>query len=470
MRSIKLRITLSIVICLIAANFAAGYYIVVDTKEELTELFNAEQAQLARIIDSIIARGISSPEDIASIADVANINEDRYSNSGHHYEKKLAFQVWDKEGNLWMMSRNAPLYPLSAQTPGFSKIQYGDAVWHIFSLYSSASSSWIYTAQRAEVRDELIGLIILDLLIPLLFITLIVIAVVTICVHLGTLPIKRFTAALQERDDTNLASLDTQLPAELEPIRHAVNNLLRQVNEALNRERSFNADAAHELRTPLAALRVHAQNLQLGQQVSGETANAVNKIILSIDKMVHTVEQLLLLNRLDAHRLYDLADSVNLASLTRETIAELPAAALSDYDFELQTPTSTTTSRDEASEEEWNEAVLSIRGNHNLLRNLVRNLIENAYKYSAHNTAIKIAIEISDKYLTLTVIDQGPGMTDEQKANATDRFYRVSDRQQYGTGLGLSIVMRIVTLHKAELSFNDNPDGHGLACSVKFLR
>lgn len=331
------------------------------------------------------------------ITEVPSLADDTRSAIGHHYEQKLAFQVWDSHGNLWMMSKNAPLYPLSAQSPGFSKINYDDANWFVFALYSTSTNSWIYTAQLEEVRNELIGLIVADQLIPSVLASLVVLVLIVFAVYFGTRDITKFSTEVASRGSSDLSAIEIEIPEELEPIRKSVNALMQQIQQAISREKSFNADAAHELRTPLAALRVQVQNMSFSDPQNTGRNEHIRKMLLSIDRMAHTVEQLLLLNRLDAHKLYPLDEDVNLLVVAREVISDLSLEVLEKYRFSV----------------DGNDAV--IKGNHNLLVNLLRNLVENAYKYSPEQTSVRIQIMQDESVATLEVIDSGPGLTDEQK-------------------------------------------------------
>lgn len=452
MRSLRAKIILFVFLAMALKDIFVGIYIYLDTEEEVEELFNAEQAQLARVIDSILERGLLPGNEESLITDVPAFEGDTPSAIGHHYEQKLAFQVWDSHGNLWMMSKNAPLYPLSAQSPGFSKINYDDANWFVFALYSTSTNSWIYTAQLEEVRNELIGLIVADQLVPSVLASFVVLVLIVVAVYFGTRDIAKFSAEVESRGSNHLSPIDITLPEELEPIRKSVNGLMQQIQQAISREKSFNADAAHELRTPLAALRVQLQNMSFSEPENSTRNEHLRKMMLSIDKMAHTVEQLLFLNRLDAYKIYNLDESVSLLAVAREVISDLSPEVLERYKFSVD-----------------GEDIV-VKGNANLLANLVRNLVENAYKYSPQDSAIEVLVRSEGSKALFEVVDSGPGLTDEQKQKVTDRFYRISDRQNYGTGLGLSIVKRIIDLHSASLQLVDASASGGLICRVSFNR
>ncbi len=452
MKSIRHRIYLTIICGVVAINLLTIVFSYLHTQEELEELFDAEQAQLARLLESLITKHFSLDHDTRYTTNVPVLDEiDKQLALGHRYEKKLAFQVWDSEGNLRMMSKNAPLYPLTAKTPGYSVINYQGTRWHIFTLYVARSDIWIHTAQRADVRQELIDYLVLAQVWPVVLISLVIAALVVLLVRSGLKPLQNLSDALSECDVNQLDPLPDTRINELQPIQQSLNLLIRQVRDSILREKSFSADAAHELRTPLAAMRVHAQNLELDSDLSEQNKNSLKKIILSIDRMAHTVEQLLQLNKLENQQAYLLNESVDLQQIAIEVIAGLPPNVISGYQFELKSEP------------------LKIVGNSGLIAVLLRNLVENAYKYSPENSNIDIQVYQHKQEVVLDVSDSGAGLTEQQKQDVTKRFYRVTGSVQFGAGLGLSIVNRIVNLHKAELLFLDNPVHQGLLVRVIFI-
>lgn len=450
MNSIRFRIIVFLIVSLTVVNAIAAYYIYHYSADEVEELFAAEQAQLARIIDGVISSTSIPDSTEAIVSAVPHISDgDTSVYYGHEYESKIAYQVWDLEGNLLLMSENAPLYPLSATTPGYSKIEYENTSWYIFSLYSNSAKKWIYTAQQESVRQELIDLITSENLIAMLIVNLLVLGMVIVGVFYGMKPLTRFGLELANLDANNLQPIDVDVKKELIPIKDSVNGLLKRIQQVLVHEKNFNADLAHELRTPLAAIKVHVQSIELKEKLGDESSNAIIKIVKSIDNMSHMIEQLLLLNKLESEYQRIVAEEVNLFDLAKEVITLLPANVLAKYDFELQ-----------------GHNVVAI-GNRILLQTLLRNLVENAHKYSQDNSLITIHVKMHEDVPAIDIVDNGPGMTDEQKSNSIKRMYRVSDTQSYGSGIGLSIVMKIVDLHGGKLEFLDKPDGNGLIARVK---
>ncbi|WP_049721770.1 sensor histidine kinase [Gilvimarinus polysaccharolyticus] len=449
MKSIRYRTISFLLVSLFFINIVSGYYIYRDTQDEVEELFDAQQAQIARTIDQLITDTEISDRQTTSIIKVPNIVEQKDHNTlGHHYEKKIAYQIWDLQGNLLLMSENAPLHPLSATAPGYSRTEYGNESWYIFALYSNSTKNWIYTAQKSEVRDELIELITRDQLISMLAVSVLIILVVIIGVMLGTRPITILSREIASRDGNNLEVIAISMSKELLPIQRGVNRLLERIDATLKQEKSFNADLSHELRTPLASIKVHAQNIELKESLSDEGRLSITRMSRGIDNMSKTIEQLLLLNSIDANKRDLLQEEIGLYDLAKEVITLLPVDIHKKNDIELTGKNTFTV------------------GNRALMSTLLRNLIENASKYSEKGSPIVVNTAETEKNAVIEVIDSGPGMTQEQKENSVTRHYRVSDTQNYGSGIGLSIVKKIVDLHSGSFAFVDKEDVAGLIARV----
>lgn len=449
MKSIRYRIISFLLLSLFVIDIVSGVYIYRDTQHEVEEIFNAQQAQIARTIDRLISDTLVANQQITMITTVPSIGESVTQNSfGHHYEEKIAYQVWDLEGNLLLMSENAPLHPLSSTTPGFSRMVYGADSWNIFALYSNATKKWIYTAQKSEAREELIALITRDQITTMVVVNVLILFVVIIGVIMGIRPIEVLSREISNRDGKNLSEITTPISKELLPIQKGINRLLKRIDEAMKKEKSFSADLSHELRTPLAAIKVHAQNLELKETVSEDGRVSIARMNNAIDNMSKTIEQLLLLHSIDNRKHELLQEEVGLYDLAKEVITLLPTEIHRKNDIELV----------------GNNTY--ILGNRSLTSSLIRNLIENASKYSSKSSAIVVSVFEESEKSILEVVDSGPGMSSKEKENSIKRHYRVSDTQSYGSGLGLTIVQKIVDLHSGSLEFKDRENEKGLVVRV----
>jgi two-component system sensor histidine kinase QseC len=230
----------------------------------------------------------------------------------------------------------------------------------------------------------------------------------------------------------------------------SLNALFERVGRLMENERRFTADAAHELRTPVAALKTQAQVAQ-GASDDAVRQHALDGVIEGCDRATRLVEQLLTLVRLEPHAALP-SVKCELAGLAREVIAELaPFALAKNVDIELR-----------------RAEPVSVEGHPELLSVLLRNLVDNAVRYSARGSSVKVDVAAGGEGATIHVIDEGPGVALAERARLGERFYRSLGTGQTGSGLGLSIVRRIAKIHCARLRFEEGDNAKGLRAIVEF--
>lgn len=241
-------------------------------------------------------------------------------------------------------------------------------------------------------------------------------------------------------------------PKEIKPVLDALGQLLTRVAGTLENERRFTSDAAHELRTPLAALRAQVQAAMLTDEPA-ERLESLHKALQGMDRMSHLVGQLLTLARLDELSASTHLEPVDLAAVTRECCAEIgPEALARNIELELN-----------------GEDTAPISGSPDLLRVLVRNLLDNAIRYTPEGGHVVVTIQaLKNSAHQLDVCDSGPGVTDEQLAQLGQRFSRFSPTLAEGVGLGLSIVLRIAEIHRARIAFSRATTAGGLRVRAEF--
>ena len=258
---------------------------------------------------------------------------------------------------------------------------------------------------------------------------------VWLAVGLGLRPLEQVVRLIKQRDAENLAPLLlAPLPKELEPVVAALNRLLQQVTSVLEREKRFLADAAHELRTPLSVLRIHAQNALEAPEEADRQA-ALRQLSCGVDRATRVVTQLLTLARLAPDALQIAMRPLDLARYVRGELAELIPLAL-ERDQEL------TLDYDETAD-------YRLRADAPSLGTLLQNLVSNAVQYTPPGGRIAVTLKAEAQSLCLQVADSGPGVSAEERERLFLRFYRQGGGQ--GAGLGLSIVQRIVELHRGEI-------------------
>ena len=429
----------SIVITILALTAWASYR---NTLHELNELFDAELAQTARLLKSFSHDHgfLSSDEELTVIEIPAFIDDKNFATDndgyrsldGHKYETKLGFQVW-RNNTLILASENALGQALSRFAPGYHQHQRDQQTWISFSYFDNSTGLWIFTAQRDDIRSELSGYLALDQLVALLMTWVPISLAILWLVNRVLLPVRSYATALGNRNADQLQQINSQLPQEIEPIRIAVNALFYRITEQIERERRFINDAAHELRTPLAALQLHASQLPDSQHASSKAVQKASQ------RMNHLVDQLFILAKADnPQAALGTPQSIDMNELVEQIIAELPVEALEKTQWQVTIPEH-----------------MRIIGYPTLLGAALRNLIENAIKYSGDKAEVSISVNDHDGSIAIIVADQGPGVDAEQLRHLGERFYRAEQHRQYGdgAGLGLSIAARVAALHGGKLEF-----------------
>lgn len=439
-----------------------------DARHEMDELFDAQLAQSARLL---LARSMPEGEALEE-ADALGEHPRQVQDSpqgphAHPYEQKLAVQIFGADGRLvYRSSSQLPLAPLSAVSEGFSDSQIDGHAWRVFALTDEARTRQIQVGQMYEVREELAGAIAARVVYPMLVALPLLGMLVWFGVGLGLAPLRWVTRELSQRAPEHLDPLEShRTPPEIQPLVSALNALMERLGRALSLERQFTADAAHELRTPLAGLRTQAQVAERSQDEKVRK-QALSQVIAGVDRMTHLVQQLLTLARLEPETPLALETSVELRSLAEGVLSEQSAWAL-EQGIELS----------------LNEGgPLYLRGSAELLRVMLRNLVDNAIRYTPRGGTVQVVLQDSGVVgtaaeslssahrMTLCVCDSGPGIPLEERARVFDRFYRGVGTGQSGSGLGLAIVKRIAELHGATVGLDSGEKGHGLCVHVVWSR
>lgn len=423
----------------LAAWLATAAFTYFDAREEIGEMLDAHLAQSAGLIAAQLEH---------------EIDDDHVARTPRQYknERKIAFQVWDRKGRLLLRSASAPEVQLQSQSEG-----YGDAVidgkrWRIFSRWDESRHYLVQVGERYELRDELAQSVASHLLHPLAVALPALALLIWLGVGAGLAPLGGVAREVARRAPDNLAPLDeTSAPREISPLIGALNALFDRLRTSLEQERRFTADAAHELRTPLAAVKTQAQ-VALGATGEDERSRALGNVVAGTDRASRLVEQLLVLARLDPQTALTQGQTVDLHELARQGVAEIaPAAAAKGVEVSLA-------AGDAA----------PVPGDAVLLAVLLRNLLDNAVRYTPSGGEVEVSVEHTSGGVSLAVIDSGPGIPEAERGKVFERFHRVLGSGEDGSGLGLSIVRRIADLHRAGVSLDTGPGGRGLRVEVRF--
>ncbi len=432
-RLLALALATVAVVWLGAALFT--YY---DAREEFDEILDAHLAQTASLL---IVQASHELDEI----------ETEHASLLHKYSRRVAFQIWEGGRVLRLHSANAPAQALAQREHGFSDSVIDGVGWRVFSTWDDSGTNLIQVAERIDVRDELARGIAGNLLKPLLFSLPLLALLLWVAVARGLRPLVRLTGEVALREPDNLAPLDAgAVPREVMPLIERLNSLFARIDASIQKERRFTADAAHELRTPVAAIKAQAQ-VARAASAEAERNRALDNAILGCDRAAHLIEQLLTLARIDT--LNDaIAESCQLRDIATEVIAAIaPSALAREVQLEL-------TEGDG----------VAVRGNAGLLRILLRNLIDNAVCHTSEGTSVRISVTREHGQVYLSVSDNGPGIAKEEIEKLAERFYRPLGTRASGSGLGLSIVKRIAEVHGASLNIEPQADENGLRVTVIF--
>ena len=436
--SLKQRLLLLVLASIALVWIATTIFTYLDARKEFDEVLDAHLAQAAALLF------VQTSHDLDEL-------ETEHAPLLHKYARRVAFQVWEDGQVLRLHSANAPQQALASKEEGFSDSTVDGRRWRVFSTRDESGKYLIHVAERTEVRDELARDIAGNLLQPLWFALPLLALLLWVAVARGLKPLVSLTREVEQRAPENLAALDTSTaPREVMPLIDRLNRLFERIAASMQKERRFTADAAHELRTPVAAIKAQAQ-VARGATSEAERIHALDNAILGCDRAAHLIDQLLTLARVDT---LDRSAAVpcQLRSIAAEMIAILaPSALEKGVRLELLAD-------DEA----------SVHGNPELLRVLLRNLLDNSIRHTAPGTSVGVSIKHEAEAIVLAVSDNGPGIAEEERAKVLERFYRPLGTQAGGSGLGLSIVKRIAELHDAKLELVPASAGQGLRVTLSF--
>jgi two-component system sensor histidine kinase QseC len=366
---------------------------------------------------------------------------------------KFIFQVWDKSGKQVLSSSNKIGISLHTAPLGFSNQMIQGNDWRIYGYFDPQHNVKIVVAELYNLRRELAD-DIAHSNANILLVTYPVFGIlVWFIISFALRSITRVANEISNRASTFLEPVRlTEIPIEIKPLVAELNRLFIRLRSAFERNKRFAADAAHELKTPLAALKTHVQ-VALNSDNEADRVKALEKVIESVNRSSHVVTQLLTLSRLGEEEGLSDIKPLNLHKLALEIIAYLaPHALEKNIEIELAPAPS--------------HAI--VIGNDTALGILIRNVVDNAIRYTPSGGSVKVAVVETSKQIILRVIDTGPGIPPELRERVFERFYRILGTKASGSGLGLAIVSQISTLHHAEISINSSPSGTGLQFDVAF--
>lgn len=369
----------------------------------------------------------------------------------HSSLDSIHFRVYSKQGNQITQSPGAPrvsAYPAH----GFGKFKLQDKLWRVYALVNTKGEK-IVVMQPHDARlfiEKTINtrsILIILLVIPPLGIF------IWIVIGRSLRGLTRTCDEIRQRAHHNLQPIASDsIPEEIVPLILELNHLFAHLQDNFQREQRFAADAAHELKTPLAALKTHVQVAQATTSMQ-MLSPILAKILLGVDRATHTVDQLLILSRTMPDAYIQQHKAISITQVITAVLAEITPKALEkniDLIFNNNAPHA------------------AVSGHAVAIEILLRNIVANAIAYTHADTAIKVGLRYVDTWIELSVEDEGPGISPELYERVFARFYRILGNKANGSGLGLSIVKHIAACHDATVELSTPSNNIGLRVTVRF--
>lgn len=430
-RSLQNRLLASLLGVTALAWFAVLGLTWYETDHELNELLDAHLAQTASFLVTQVGDGHEDHEDFTTAPTL------------HKYQPRVAFQIWH-ENQILARSEKAPQKAFRSDFQnGFANLEIDGQVWRVFSTQGNAQDVWIQVAELGKYRQDILYAGLKSAIYPLFFAFPLLALFIWWSIRVSLSPLRTLGQEIGARKASSLEPLaEVEAVAEVQPLVKALNLLFKRVDVQMANERQFTSDAAHELRTPIAAIRMQAQ-VALGSTQADTQKAALDALIHGCDRATRLISQMLELSRLDAiestHEQSDF-EPVDVVSITRTQLAESGAAWMEkNQQLSFESPDN-----------------LNLRINPAWLAIIIRNLVDNAIRYSPVGSSIRVKW-LEAPALTLLVEDSGPGMSAADMNRLGDRFFRVPGHDTTGCGLGWSILKRIsrichiqITLSKSE--------------------
>jgi two-component system, OmpR family, sensor kinase len=430
--SIRRRLLAWLVSGVLLSGVIATLVIYVRARDEVDELFDRQLKQIALSLREQEDLSVTQPEP-----------------QDDQEEERIVVSAWDRNGSpVFGLARNRPAPPAGSE--GYATAVWDRQPWRVYT--GVGSSGTVEVAQPLAARTTIAMRIVARILIPIIPIAVALIVLVWVTVRQGLKPLAEVAGALAARTSDKLQPIviENQV-TEVMPFIRALNELLLRLKREIIGQKHFIADAAHEFRTPLAALQLQLELVQTADSTT-ERAAALAELKRGIERLAHLAHQLLTMARFDPDTTRRPTRTLDLSRVAIGVIGELwPLAKARGVDL--------------GSAE--HERML-VQGDPEALRIMLMNIVDNAVRYTPSGGRVDINVRRSGPTVELEVIDTGSGVPPEERDRIFDRFYRGMDQTTDGSGLGLSIVKRIAEQCGAAIGLEDGEDGRGLRVRIVF--
>jgi two-component system sensor histidine kinase QseC len=425
------------------------------TEHESEEIFSARLATSARVLEVLAAKQlehatITNPIIIELPKELEHQHSSTEEISGHPYESKISFQIWHSNGKLLAKSATAPDKPLGPMTEGFGKNLIGDDLWQVFKLKSG--DTWVMVAEMDSVRGEMAGDLGVAIMTPLIIGSLILLIVINLIAYRSFQPLQALANVIAAREPQSIKPIKlSKTPTELKPVIDELNHLLDRVQKAFKREQQFIDAAAHEIRTPIAALQLHIENA-VNAKNDADRDQSLAEALSGLRRTTRLTEQLLTLSRVSGATDQEKQQVLSLDGICKEVIKNTqPLISQRGQTIELHV----------------NDDCL-IQGEQHKIERVIQNLIDNASQYGSAHGLISVSLAKVANTIRLVVSNDGDIIPDSEKIKVFDPYYRILGSKSFGSGLGLAIVKEIIQQHKGSIRIEDKSAGNGVQMIIEF--
>lgn len=449
MSSIRLRLIVILLATTGAVWCCAVFWTYLSTQHQVERVLDARLTEAARMVSSLIT---DHHIDVAAAVEAATAGDvpPEFTVAEGDYNRQLSCQIWSLQGQLVSRSASAPATSLADHDKGFRETTIKGERWRVYAVINPTLGVRVLVGDSLEMRDRLVGDVVKGQLVPALAILPVLAALLWLSVDRGLAPLNRIASALSGRSADELHPVgEDGAPREIRPLLRSLNSLFGRVTQARERERTFIAYAAHELKTPLAGLKTQAQ-VALRSDDAAVRETALGHISTSVDRTGRLVRQLIDMAAVDSAEADRAREAIDVAAAMREVSADLENLGIA-RNVSVDIHAGVTVGR----------ASL----NRMLLHLAVRNILENAIQHAPTGSHVDLIVERDGTKLRIEVVDQGAGMTPAQSRHLVGRFNRGS-RGGEGTGLGLSIVEMAIQKLGGELAFDQRKNGFVVRVSV----